>query len=161
MLDFYKGCFRIARQIHLIDQHIDLFDAQQTQHISMAAALFLHALFAVDNQERRFSTCRAGNHILQKFLMARRINNHIVALSGRELNARGVNRDTLLLFFLEGIQQVGIFKGLARIVCDFFDLVNGSLRQRIRIVKQAANDRGFAVVHMTHDDDIQPGFFLF
>ena len=93
--------------------------------------------------------------------MARRVDDHIIPLGCGELDAGGVDGNALLLFFLEGIQEIGILKGLARVMGDFLHLGDGSLGQGIRIVEQPANDRGLAVIHMAHHHDIQACFFMF
>ncbi len=70
--------FRSARtrlavigEIHLVDQHGDLADAQQVQQVAVAAGLFLDAFVGVDQQQGGLGAGRAGDHVLEKFLVAR------------------------------------------------------------------------------------------
>ena len=42
----------VADQVHLVDQHRDLVDAQQMQQVAVAAGLLAHALVGVDQQQR-------------------------------------------------------------------------------------------------------------
>ena len=46
--DLLEPCLGIILQIHLVDQHGDLADAEQIQQVAMAARLFLDAFIGID-----------------------------------------------------------------------------------------------------------------
>ena len=61
----------VADEVHLVDQHRDLLDAQQMEQVAVAVGLLAHALLGVDQQQRGLAAGRAGDHVLEEFLVAR------------------------------------------------------------------------------------------
>ena len=127
----------------------------------MALGLLLHPLFGINNQESRIGIGCPRNHILEELLMSRGIDDDILPFLRRKLDLGRINRDALFLLFLKGIEEIGILKGLARFPGDALDLVHCALGQGIRIVEQTADDRRFAMIHMTDHHDMQNFLFQF
>ena len=61
----------VVLQVHLVDQHRDLADAEQVEQVAVAAGVLLHAFVGIDQQQRRLGVGGAGDHVLQEFLVAR------------------------------------------------------------------------------------------
>ena len=68
---------------------------------------------------------------------------------------RGVNRDVLVALRLQRIHEVRPFERHAPPLRHLLQLLQLALRQRTRVVKQAAHERGLAVVHVADDDNLQ------
>jgi hypothetical protein len=64
---------------------------------------------------------------------------------------RRVNRDVLVPLRLQRIHQVRPFKRNAAPFGHFLELFQFSFRQRAGIMKQTADKRRFAMVHMAHN----------
>ena len=131
----------VTNQIHLVDDDIDLANAQQAQHVTMPPGLLLHTLLCIDDKHGCIGIRCTGNHIFEEFLMPWCIDDDVFTLSRRELDLRRVDGNALLLLFLEGIQQIRILKRLSRLFGNAPDLVYSSFRQRLRIIEQAADNR--------------------
>ena len=56
--DLAEALGAVADQVHLVDQHRHLADAEQVQQIAVPARLLLHALVGVDQQQRRLARWR-------------------------------------------------------------------------------------------------------
>jgi len=69
----FKHGLVITDQIHLIDRHDDLINAQHAQQVTVPAGVFLHAFLRVDHQHRCLRMGSSRHHILDKFNMPRRI----------------------------------------------------------------------------------------
>lgn len=82
--DLFKNLLAIIYQVHLVDQHDNLFDSQHPQQVTVAARVFLDAFVGVDHQQGGFGPRSAGDHVFEKFNVARRIVDQIAALAGFE-----------------------------------------------------------------------------
>ncbi len=109
-LDLAKGRFRISRQVHLVNHHHDLPDAEQTQQISVSPTLLAHAFVRRDDEDGRVRARRAGDHVLEEFLVPRRVDDDVLPLRRAKRNLRRVDRDVLRLLFEQRIEQKGIFE---------------------------------------------------
>ena len=78
--DLVEPLLAVVLEVHLVHQHRDLADAQQVEQVAVAAGVFLHAFVRVDEQQRRLGTGGAGDHVLEKLLVARRVDDHVLAL---------------------------------------------------------------------------------
>ena len=158
LLDLAKSFFREIHKIHFVHNHNDLVDAEHAEQISVAPALFAHAFVCADNKDRCVRSRRARDHVLQKFLVPRRIDDRVTAACCSKRNLGGVDGDVLLLFLEKRIEQKREFKlhpfGCAGVLY-FFDL---PFRQRAGVVENAPDERGLAVIHMTDEDDAELRF---
>ena len=69
----------------------DLANAEQIEQIAVAAGLLLHPFIRVDEEEGGLGIGRAGHHVFEKFLVARRINNDLLPLFRLKPNLREVS----------------------------------------------------------------------
>ena len=74
----------IIFQVHLVDQHGNLPDAEEIEQVAVAPRLFLHAFVGVDEQQGGLGVGRAGDHVLEKFLVAGRVNEAMHTPSVRD-----------------------------------------------------------------------------
>ena len=65
--------------VHLVDDHGDLFDAEQMQQIAVAPGLVADAFQRVDDQHRAVGLRGAGDHVAQELGVAGRVDQHHVA----------------------------------------------------------------------------------
>ena len=87
--------------------------------------------------------------------MAGRINNREGARARAERDARGVHRDVLRLLLEQGVHQEGVFKLHALGAAGSLDALGLAILDGVRVEEQAADEGGFAVVHVAHDDEVQ------
>ncbi len=107
----------------------------------------------VDHQQCRFRACRPGNHVLDEFAMAGRVDDDVVAQLAAKPDLRGIYGDALVALRLKGIHQKGPLKGHAPALAHRLDGLQLAVRQRARVVEQAAHQRRLAVIDMADDDD--------
>ena len=139
--------------VHLVDDDRDLFDAEQMQQIAVTPGLVAHAFERIDDQDSRISLRCAGDHVAQKFRVARRIDQHDIARAGAETNLRGVDRDALIALCLQRIQQERPLERHAAPLADGFQHFEFAVGQAAGFVQQATNQCGLAVIDMADDDD--------
>src|SRR5581483_9892232 len=152
--DLLEAFARIILQVHFVDQHGDLADAEEIEQIAVAAGLLLHAFGGVDEQQRGLGIGGAGDHVLEKFLVAGRVNDDVLAFLRLEPDLGGVDGDVLVALGLEGVHEVGPLKGNATALGDFLKLLELALGERASVVEQAADEGGFSVVDVADDDDL-------
>src|SRR5207249_7628659 len=102
-----------------------------------------------------FRARRAGDHVLQELLVARRVDDNVVASLPREERAGGVDRDALLLLFQESVEEEGILELLTLPAADVPDLVQLALRERVGVGVEASEQRGLPVIHVADDDNVE------
>ena len=78
----------------------------------MPPALLAHSFIRGDHHDGRIRARRPGDHVLQEFHMAGRINNNVTPVPTGELNLRRVDGNVLLLFFRKRIEKKGVLEGL-------------------------------------------------
>ena len=147
----------VVHQVHLVDQHRDLVDAEQMQQIAVPARLLAHALVGVDQQQRRLAAGSAGHHVLEELAVARRIDDHVVARLGPEADLGGVDRDALVALGLQGIHQESPFERHAAPLAGRLDRLDLALGQGAGVVEQPADQGRLAVVDVADDDDLEAG----
>src|SRR3989442_876000 len=145
----------VADQVHLVDNDGHLPDAEQGEEVAVLLGLLLHALVGVDHQERCLGARRAGDHVLQELLVARRVNDDVVAALPLEERAGGVDRDALLLFLQESVEEESVLELLALPAADFPNLVELAVGGRAGVGVEPAQQRGLAVIHVADDNDVQ------
>ena len=102
-LDGFEPGLVIGHQVHLIDGHRHLANPEQVQQVAVAAGLFLDPFLGIDDQQRRIPGGGPSDHVFQEFLVARRINDDVLAARGAEPNLRCVDGDALVPFSLQSI----------------------------------------------------------
>src|SRR4051812_5655711 len=101
VIGFYlpKRRLRISGQIHFVNDHDDLTDAEQTEKVSVSPALLADSFIRRDHEDCRIRARRARNHVLEELLVTRRIDDHVAPQVAAERNLRRVDRDVLRLLF--------------------------------------------------------------
>ena len=145
----------IADEIHFVHEHRHLPDAEHRKEVAVAAGVFLDAARSVDHHERGLGAGSAGDHVLEKFNMAGRVDDDVPALVGLEEAARRVDRDALILLVVQRVKKEGILERLRVAAAVFADGFQLALRQRSGVGKETADHGGFAVVDVADGDDIQ------
>ena len=106
LLDLAKSLLRVVRRDPSCSRRPRyLPDAEHAQQISVPPALLAHAFVRGDDQDRRIRARRAGDHVLQKFLVPWRIDDDVMAPRCSKRNLRRIDRDVLLLLFEKRIEQ--------------------------------------------------------
>jgi hypothetical protein len=145
-----------AHQVHLVDHHRELLDAEQRHHVAVPAGVLLDAFGGIDHQQRGLGPGGAGDHVLQELDVARRVEDQVVAQVALEEHPGGIDGDALGLLVLERVEQEGVLEGLGVQLALGPHLLELALGQRVGVGEQAADDRALPVVHVTHDHDVHP-----
>ncbi len=140
-------CFAVADQVHLVHGHNHVANAQQRRDVSVTPGLDEHALARVDEHHGRIGGRSAGGHVARVLLMPRRVRNDKLAPRRGEVTVSHIDRDAL---FALRAQPVGKQRkiDLARRCGSLpFDRAHLVFVDRLRVIEQPADERGFSVVH--------------
>ena len=143
-----------VEQVHLVDQHADLADAEHREDVAVALGVLAHALVRVDHEQRRLGARGAGDHVLEELHVARGVVDDVVPLRGVEEAARRVDGDALRLLVLQGVQQERVLEGPRVHLAHLLDLLELAVGQRAGVGHQAADDGALAVVHVADGHDV-------
>jgi len=110
LLDPLKHSLVVSNQVHFVDSHYHLLDAQHTEQIAMPARIFAHAFMRIDDQHSCFSMRSTRDHILDKFNVPRCIQDEILAHFRFEKDAGSINGDVLCAFVFERIDKISVLK---------------------------------------------------
>jgi hypothetical protein len=161
--DALECLFAVVDQVHLVDGHHDVADAQKGNEVTVAARLGQHAFARIDHHNRRIGRRRAGHHVARVLLVPGGIGHDELAALGREEPVSDVNGDALFALRGEPVDQqcevdvVALRAPLARVR---FHGGNGVLEQHLRVVEQPADERALAVVHAAAGDEPQQALLL-
>ncbi len=155
LFDALEDILTVPDQVHLIHDHGELAYAQQGKEVAMLFRLFFDALQRIDQEQRRLRPCRTGNHVLEKLLVAGRIDDDVLAALPVEERPCGVDGDALLLLFEKGIEQERIFELFALLAANGLDLFQFAVRQRTRIGIEPSEQGGLAVIDVTDNHNIE------
>ena len=139
-------------QIDLVDRQNDVRDAEQRADRGVTACLHDDALARIDQDDGEFRIRCPGRHVAGELLMPRRVGDDERALSGREIAITDIDRDLLLAFGLETVEQQGEVDRLPgrseclRILFERAQLIG---EDTPGVIEQAADQRGLAVVDRT------------
>ena len=140
-LDLVETLLRIVLQVHLVDKHDDLADAQQVEQVAVAARLLLDALVGVNQQQGRLGVGRAGDHVFEKLLVARGVNDDVLALGVRNQ----IWAVSMVMFWSRSAWRASIrlahSKGTPRRLGDGLELLQFALGQRAGVVEAAGRQR--------------------
>ena len=137
-------------EVHLVDAEHEVAHLQQRRDHRVAAGLLEDALARVEQDHREVRGRRAGDHVARVLHVAGRVGDDELALRGREVAVRDVDRDALLAL---GPQAVGeqrevrvVEPLLAAGALDRLELV---LEDLLAVEEQAPDERALAVVDGT------------
>ncbi len=145
-----------ANQIHLVDDHSELANAEQRHHVAMAAGILLYPFGRVDHQQRSLGPGGTRDHVLEELDVARGIENQIVPLLALEEHPGGIDGDALGLLVLQGIEQEGILERLRVQLALGANLLQLPFGKRVGVGQQPAYDGALAVIDVADDHDVHP-----
>ena len=127
----------------------------------MAARLNQHTFAGVDQHDGGVGGGCACRHVARVLLVARRVGNNELAARRREVAIGHVDRDALLAL---GPQAVGQQREIDLSGSGSslpFDRAHLIFVDRLRVVEQAADERGLSIVHTARSRKSQQIFFAF
>ena len=154
---------RILDEIHLVDRHQNLPDAEQRHQVAVPARLRERALAGIDDQHGYVGRRSPGDHVAGVLLVAGRVGDDVLPPVGGEVAVRNVDGDPLLALGGEAVEQqreiepVALRAHLPRIRLERRELI---LEQQLRFVEQPADQRALAVVDAAAGDEPQQAFPL-
>jgi len=108
-----KAGFIKVDKIHLVDDDSHLADSEQMQQIAVATGLVAHAFGRIDHEQSSVRLGRPGYHVAQEFRVSWRVNQNDVTRGGAKTDLAGVERNALLTFGLQRVQEKRPLEGLA------------------------------------------------
>ncbi|RMP79927.1 hypothetical protein ALQ16_205500 [Pseudomonas syringae pv. actinidiae] len=148
-LDRLEYAFVEAVEVHLVDGHNDVLDAQQRGDVAVATGLGLHAVTRIHQNDRQITGRRTGGHVAGVLLMAGRIGDDELALGRGEIAISDIDRDALLPLGLKTIhqqRQIDVITrgaGLFRVTGNGFQVI---FVDHLGIVQQTPDQRALAVI---------------
>ncbi len=121
----------------------------------MPPALFAHPFVRCDHQNRRIRARCARDHVLQELFVTGRVDDEVVASRRSKRDLRRINRNVLLLLLEQGVEHESKLKFHPFRRARLLHHVDLSFRQRIRVVQNAPDERGLAVINVADEDDLQ------
>ena len=150
-------------EVHLVDRQEHVTDAEEGEDRGVTAGLRHHALAGVDEDNCEIGGRRAGRHVARVLLVTRCVGDDEGTFVGRERAIGHVDRDALLAFRLEAVdQQRQVERAAQGAVPLAVGLDPGKLvlEDEFGFVEQAADQGGLAVVHAAAGDEAQDVPFL-
>ena len=80
--DLVEARFAKLDEIHFVDRHYQVFNAQQRRDEAVTASLVEHALARIDQQDRQVAGGRPGGHIARVLLVPRGVGDDKFAFFG-------------------------------------------------------------------------------
>jgi len=145
----------IADSIHLVDGDGYLRDSDEAQKLHVVLCLFLNTLRGIDNENGGIGLRRARHHVADEFPVSRRIDDDVRAQRGGKLDLRGINRHSLVALGLKTVQQKRPLQFGSAFFTEMLQLFDFTIHQAARIVQQATDQRGFSMVDMTGQNNMQ------
>ena len=153
----------IADEVHLVDGEDEVADAEQGGDDRVAARLGEDALAGVDHQDGAVGGRGAGRHVARVLFVAGRVGDDELAFPGREEAVGDVDGDALLALGGEAVDEEGEVDGLAlRAVAPGVGFEGRELvfEDHLRIVEEAPDQGGLAVIDRAAGDEAEQGFLL-
>ena len=120
----------------------------------MAPALLARAFVGRNYHDRGLGAGCACYHVFEEFFVARRVDHHILARPGSEMNLGCVDRDVLLLFFSECVEDKRVLELPSLRLTTGSERFDFSFRQRIRPFQDPANQSRFPVIDMADENNL-------
>ena len=155
-LDLAEPSLVVADQVHLVDEHRELADAEHRHQVAVPPRVLAHAFHGVDHEQGRLGARGAGDQVPDELDVPGGVDEDVVAFRRLEEHARGVDRDALGALVLERVEEERVFEGFGRAAAQLADLIELALRQGVGIGQEPADDRALAVIDVAADHDINP-----
>ncbi len=156
--DLLEDLLLVAHQIHLVNGEQDVADPHHRGDARVPAGLRQHAFPRVDQDDGQFRGRGAGGHVARVLLVPGRVGDDEPAVRRGEEAVGHVDRDALLALGLQPVHQEreveprALRAEAARVGFERAELI---LEHAPRLVEQAADERGLAVVHAAAGDEAQ------
>ena len=163
VLDRCEGLSRPADEVELVHRQHDVADAEQGHQVAVPARLRKDALACIDEDHREVGGGGTGDHVARVLFVARRVGDDELAALGRKEAVGDIDRDALLAFGAEAVEQQREIKRVAlgaeapRIAFECRELV---VEQRLRLVQHAPDQGALAVVDAATGDEAQQALAL-
>ena len=108
--DFVIDFLRPVHQIHLVDGHDDMNDAEQRDDERVALRLDGHAVACVYENDGEIAVGGASRHVARILFMSRRIGDDELPFGRGEVAICDIDGDALFAFGLEAVRQEGGIK---------------------------------------------------
>ena len=147
----------IARQVHLVDGEHEIPDPHQGADPGVTAGLDEHALRRVHQDHRQIRERRPHRHVPRVLLVSRRVRHDEAPRLRGEVAVGHVDRDALLPFRHEAVQEEGVVHLPApgpRPAVQFQGLFLIRVEQ-FRVIEDVADEGGLPVVHTAAGDEPQ------
>jgi hypothetical protein len=147
-LDLLETVLRPTDEIHLVDAHHQVGDAQQRCQEGVPAGLLEDALAGVDEHQRQVGGRGAGDHVARVLDVPRGVGDYELPLGGGEVAVGDVDGDSLLTLRPQAVGQQGqVGVCVAPRQAGALDRLELVLEDRLGVVEQAADERRLAVIH--------------
>ena len=147
-----------ALEVHLVDGHDDVLDAQQAGDKAVALGLRLHTVARIDEDDRQIAGRGTSGHVAGVLLMTGGVGDDELALGSTEIAIGHVDGDALLALGLQAVdqqRQVDVIAGgadLLGVLGDGFQMV---FVDHLRVVQQAPDQGALAVVDVATGEEAQ------
>ena len=151
-----ENFFAVIHEIHLVDGRDSAANAQKRSYIGMAVSLCEQAFRRVHENNRQVRRRRSGGHVARVLFVARRVGDDELATRRAEVAIRHVNGNSLLAFRAQAVgQQRKVERATRAINLALLNRGHVILVNRLRVMQQAPDERGLAVVHATRSGKAQ------
>ncbi len=150
-------------QIHLVDRHHELLDAEQARDKAVTTGLIQYPFAGVDQNDGQITGGGAGGHVAGVLLVARGIRDDKFALGGGEIAVGHVDGDALLALRLQAVyqqRQVQLLAGGAKLLAVGLQRFELILINLLGVVQQAADKGALAVIHAAAGEKTQQALVL-
>ena len=160
LVDRGEGILRVAEEVDLVDRDDHVRNAQQGDDGEVPTRLLENALASVDEDDDGIRGRRTGDHVARVLHVAGAVGEDEAARAGREVAVGDVDRDALLALGAEAVGEQSEVElavreaALGRGACDLLELVG---EDRLRVVQQAADESGLAVVDRAGRGEAEEG----
>jgi len=140
-----------------------MLDADQVREEAVPPRLSEHTLARVDQDHGKVRGRGASDHVARILFVPRGIGDDELALLGREKAVGDIDRDPLLALGGEAVyeqREVDLLPLRADALAVGFERGELVLENHLRVIKQAADQRRFAVVDRAAGDEAQQRFLL-
>ena len=150
LADLVVALLRVVDQVHLVDAHEQVRDAEQRREEGMPARLLEHTVAGVDQDQRDVGGGRTGDHVARVLDVARRVGDDELAARRGEVPVCDIDRDALLAL---GAQAVGEQRQVRAFVATGdagrFDRTELVFEDGLAVIEQPADQGRLAVVDRT------------
>ena len=163
LLDGVEHLVRVVHQVHLVDGDHHPLDAEQRHQEAVTTGLGEHTLAGVDQDHGHVRRGRAGDHVARVLLVARGVGHDELAVLGGEEPVGHVDRDALLTFGRQAVeQQREVEVAALRADLGRVDLERGEVifEHQMGLVQQASDQGALAVVDRAARDEPQQALVL-